>query len=152
MGTTRSNGARTKTVWMMGHRVTLIPCGDRYFALDITTPPGVPGPPPHYHEDSDELFHVLEGSLEIRSGDEWLRLEKGESFTVSQGAVHTFRNPTDADVRWLTGWSPLGFQEWFGRYGVDAQEPDARNRSVSEEVIGRAVGACAGFGMVIADA
>ena len=35
--------ARPKTVWMLGHRVTLIPCGGSHFLLDITTPPGVPG-------------------------------------------------------------------------------------------------------------
>jgi len=151
MSDTQATGARTKTIWMMGHRATLIPCGERYFALDITTPAGVPGPPPHFHEDSEEMFHVLGGSLEVRSGDQWLRLEAGESLTVPRGGVHTFRNPTDTDVRWLTGWNPLGFQEWFGLYGVDALEPDARDRSVSEEVIGRAVEACAGFGMVIVD-
>ncbi|HSN54635.1 MAG TPA: cupin domain-containing protein [Candidatus Sulfomarinibacteraceae bacterium] len=142
---------KPKTVWMFGHRVTLIPCGDANFALEITTPPGVSGPPPHYHTDSDEMFHVFEGALELSCNGQWLRVEAGEGFTVPRGAVHTFRNPTGEDARWLTGWNPLGFQEWFARYGVDASTPDAEARSLSEDVVAAAVAATASFGMVLAE-
>ena len=142
--------SKSKIIWMLGHRVTVIPCGGLSFALEITTPPGVPGPPPHYHTDSDEMFHIFDGALELYCDGRWLRVEAGEGFTVPLGAVHTFRNPTDSDVRWLTGWNPLGFQEWFARYGVDASSPDAAAKSLSDEVVAAAVGASAGFGMVLA--
>jgi len=141
----------TKTVWVLGHRVTLIPCGEVWFALEITSPPGVPGPPPHFHDDSDEMFHVFEGALEVFDGTGWSRLEAGQTTTVPRGGVHTFRNPTDGDVRWLTGWNPVGFQDWFAAVGVEASLPDARERSVADDVIAPAVEACARFGMTIVE-
>ena len=140
-----------RTSWVLGHRVTMIPCGDSYYLMDIVTPPGVPGPPPHYHTDAAEMFYVMDGALEVRCGDTWTRLEAGETLDVPVGEVHTFRNPTDGDVRWVTGWNPLGFQRFFAELGVDASEPDARARSVSEERIARVVAECGRFGMVIAD-
>ncbi len=138
-----------RTAWVLGHRVTMIPCHGSYFLMDITTPPGVPGPPPHYHTDAAEMFYVLDGALEVRCGDEWVRLEQGRTFDVPVGAVHTFRNPTDRDVRWLTGWNPIGFQRFFADMGVDVKEPDARALSVSGERIARVVAEAERYGMVI---
>ena len=140
-----------KSVWMLGHEIHLIPCGGQYFVLDVVTPRGVSGPPPHLHEDSDEMFYVLEGALELLCGEDWQRVEAGESFNVPRGEVHTFRNPTEGSVRWLTAWNPPGFQDWFANHGVNAAEPDAAARSVSEDAILAAVGAAASYGMVLAE-
>jgi Cupin domain len=51
------------------------------------TPPGG-GPPPHYHLNEDEAFHVLEGRVAFFSGGEWHEVGPGaESFTHSRMLV-----------------------------------------------------------------
>ena len=50
-----------RSMWVIGHRVTPLTCAGRVVALEVATPPGVPGPPPHYHEDCAEFFYVTAG-------------------------------------------------------------------------------------------
>ena len=51
-----------------------------------------------------EIVHVVEGSLELRVGEERHLLGPGESVTYSPRDPHTWRNPSDSDeaiVLWL---------------------------------------------------
>jgi mannose-6-phosphate isomerase-like protein (cupin superfamily) len=48
----------------------------------------------HAHEDEDELFLVLEGSLTIEFRDGEVHLEKGEMYIVPRGVEH---NPVTKD-------------------------------------------------------
>ena len=50
---------KSKTVWMFGHRVTLIPCAEANFALEITTPPGVSGPPHWAMSQAPALYQEM---------------------------------------------------------------------------------------------
>jgi len=36
-----------RALWVIGHRVTPLIVGGRVAALEVATPVGVPGPPPH---------------------------------------------------------------------------------------------------------
>jgi mannose-6-phosphate isomerase-like protein (cupin superfamily) len=42
----------------------------------------------HEHPDTDELFLVLEGKLDIELRDQTVRLEPGELFVVPKGTEH----------------------------------------------------------------
>ena len=42
----------------------------------------------HHHDDTDELFLVLEGELLLRLRDRDVRLRKGEMFVVPRGMEH----------------------------------------------------------------
>lgn len=42
----------------------------------------------HRHEDADELFFVIEGSLRIEMRDCKIELEPGEFFIVPRGVLH----------------------------------------------------------------
>jgi mannose-6-phosphate isomerase-like protein (cupin superfamily) len=42
----------------------------------------------HRHEETDELFLVLDGTLEIELRDSTVRLEPGELFVVPRGTEH----------------------------------------------------------------
>ena len=57
-------------------------------------------PPLHVHTTEDELFHVLEGELRVRLGDEELRLGPGETALAPQGLAHTYRVESP-QARWL---------------------------------------------------
>jgi mannose-6-phosphate isomerase-like protein (cupin superfamily) len=140
------------SLWVIGHRVTLLPVGGRVAAIDVITPAGVPGPPPHHHDDADEFFYVIEGRLGVMRNDTWTSLGPGDYTNVPQGTVHSFRNDGPDDVRVITGFEPQGFERFFVEYGIDADEVGAFESSVSEATIARVVAGCAQFGMILAPA
>jgi mannose-6-phosphate isomerase-like protein (cupin superfamily) len=61
-----------RTLEMLGVRITLLvtaeDTGGAWSLLEYTAPPRFPGPAPHYHERTSELFHVLDGELTMRLG------------------------------------------------------------------------------------
>jgi quercetin dioxygenase-like cupin family protein len=57
-------------------------------------------PPLHVHTTEDELFHVLEGELRVRLGDDELRLRPGDTALAPQGIAHTYRVESPR-ARWL---------------------------------------------------
>lgn len=57
-------------------------------------------PPLHVHRTEDELFHVLDGALRLRVGEEELDLPAGEAAVAPKGIPHTYRVET-AEARWL---------------------------------------------------
>jgi len=138
-----------KAMWVIGHRVTPLRAGGRVVALEVATPVGVPGPPPHYHEDCAEMFFVTAGRLGVMRNGEWTSLGPGEHAEVPRGVVHTFRNEGDEEVRAITGFDPAGFEAFFEEYGVDASQPGAFEESVSPDMIQRVVEGCGRFGMVL---
>lgn len=73
------DGASTqlRSLWVIGHRVTPITVNDRVVVLEVATPAGVPGPPPHYHEDCAEFFFVTAGRLGVMKDGEWTTLGPG---------------------------------------------------------------------------
>jgi mannose-6-phosphate isomerase-like protein (cupin superfamily) len=150
--TTTASTTKLASMWVIGHRVTLLRAGGRVMALEVVSPPGVPGPPPHHHEDCAEFFFVTRGRVAITRGDEHLLLEEGDYAEVPRGVIHTFANAGDADSRVITGFEPAGFEAFFEAFGVDASAPGAFEASVSEEMIARVVQECADFGMILAPA
>jgi mannose-6-phosphate isomerase-like protein (cupin superfamily) len=148
----RADPNETRSLWVIGHRVTLIPVGGRVAALEVVTPAGVPGPPPHHHEDADESFYVTAGRLGVMCDDTWTSLEPGDYMNVPRGTVHSFRNEGPDDVRVITCFEPQGFERFFLEYGFDVAEPGAFETSVSEATIARVIEGCAQFGMILAPA
>ena len=73
-----------------------------------TLPPGG-GPPPHYHLNEDETFHVLEGRVAFLLGGEWREVGPGASAFMPRGVVHTFKNVGDQPSRILIMTTPRNF-------------------------------------------
>ena len=48
---TRSNAMDTNNLlWVLGHKIRLLDTDESYGMVEITSPPHVPGPPPHFHK------------------------------------------------------------------------------------------------------
>jgi quercetin dioxygenase-like cupin family protein len=50
-------------------------------------------PPLHIHHDEDEIFHVLEGEVRYRVGDQERRASAGEMLLTLKGIPHICRTP-----------------------------------------------------------
>jgi quercetin dioxygenase-like cupin family protein len=138
-----------ESAWVLGHRVRRWQTDDSYGLIEVTSPPKVPGPPPHYHKTDREFFLILKGALDVMTDGAWKTMRAGEFVELRPGAVHTFVNNTDEDTVWITGWRPKGFQRFFQEFGIPSDEERARERSVSDEVVQRVVAGCERFGMYV---
>ena len=87
-----------------------------------TLPPGG-GPPPHYHLNEDETFHVLEGRIAFLLNGEWREVGPGASAFMPRGVVHTFKNVGDETSRILIMTTPSGFEKFFARCAAEFAKP-----------------------------
>ncbi len=56
---------------------------------------------PHYHEDMQEAFVILEGQAEITIGGEKERLSKGDLVLIPERAVHVMKNIGPTDLHYI---------------------------------------------------
>jgi quercetin dioxygenase-like cupin family protein len=66
-------------------------------------------PPLHVHHQEDEIFHILEGELRFRVGDEELRAGPGETLLAAKGVPHTYVVESERG-RWLVTTSNGDFE------------------------------------------
>ncbi len=113
--------------------------GGAFALVEYTADPDGRSPPPHFHEETDEVVFVLDGTIECTVGDEDLAAEAGDTVWIPRGTVHTF-SVTGTRPAWLLGIiSPGGFEGYFeemGEYlasqGPGAPEPDQVQRKAAE--------------------
>jgi quercetin dioxygenase-like cupin family protein len=137
-------------LWVLGHKIRVIETDASYGMIEVTSPPKVPGPPPHYHKSESEFFFIVTGALDVVSNGTQQRCQAGCFVELPPGTVHTFVNNTDGDVVWITGWRPKGFQRFFQDFGIAATEADARARSTAEHVVQKVVQSVERYGMYVA--
>lgn len=89
--------------------------------IDETAPGG--GPPPHWHDNEDEWFLPLKGSVEFFLNGDWQEVPLGTSVFVPKGTVHTFRNCGDEPLELLIHTMPSGFEVFFERCAEVFAEP-----------------------------
>ena len=46
----------------------------------------------HRHPNCTEAIHLLSGTVQQRSGDEWIVMEAGDTVLVHEGTIHQTRN------------------------------------------------------------
>lgn len=68
-----------------------------------TLPPGSTSSLKHWHQNEDELIHVLDGEVTLLEGDTSAVLRSGDTATFKAGAAvgHCLQNRSDRDVRYL---------------------------------------------------
>ena len=112
---------------------------DQLALTEFLLPAHQGGPPRHVHHQHCDAFYVLEGEATIEVADEVVRAGPGDFVAAPAGVVHTFRNESDADVRFLNIHAPsMDFHEYLlGRHdGFDQHDPPADGgRPVSDAVV-----------------
>ena len=80
-----------KALWGPGDMYTFLVTGEQtggsHFAMEGLVPPGG-GPPPHTHDNEDEMFLVVDGILEVQEKSENRTLGAGEFYIVKRGVEH----------------------------------------------------------------
>ena len=67
----------------------------------------------HIHQNEDEHFVVLEGSLHIASGDQRFDAPAGTAVTIGKGVPHAWCNLTNTPLRMLVIFSPGNIEGLF---------------------------------------
>ena len=78
------------------------------------------GPGPHSHADHDDIFYVIEGTMSVLVGDEWVDAGVGAFVRAPAGVTHDFANRTDRRAGVLNIYIPGGLErdmagivDWF---------------------------------------
>ena len=95
--------------------------GAAYSISEWSLAPNTTGPGAHAHPE-DDVFYVLEGTMTIRVGDDWIEAPPGSFALVPGGITHDFENRSSAPARVLNFSCPGPFEhqmpsiaEWFAR-------------------------------------
>lgn len=93
---------------------------EKYSISEWWLEPNSDGPGAHRHEDNDEIFYVLEGTIAILVGDKWIDAEKGTFIRIPAKTTHDFANRTGEKTGVLNFFIPGGFErnmpaivKWF---------------------------------------
>ena len=79
-------------------------------------------PPLHVHSTEDELFHVLEGELRVRVGEDERRLGAGETALAPKGVPHSYRVESP-QARWLVSTARGDFERFVRELSRPAASP-----------------------------
>ncbi len=103
------------TVMGIRHRLLLTGAetGGAYALLKLSIPPGV-GLPAHVHANEDEVFHIVEGSADVRIGDERFDARAGATIVGPRGVPHGYTATSKDACRMLVVVTPAGFERFFG--------------------------------------
>ena len=92
----------------------------KYSISEWWVEPHSDGPGPHAHDENDEVFYVLEGTLTFRIDDDWVDADKGTFIRIPAKTTHDFKNKTPERAGVLNFFIPGGFErdmpsivKWF---------------------------------------
>ena len=122
-------------IWVLGHKVSPQKLSANYDLAIGESQTGVPGPPPHHHDNYHESFYIVEGEMDFVINGAPKKVSKGESIDIPPGTLHTFQNSGKELCKWVNIHSPKGFSDFFSKYGVPDSEPEAMKKSVAPEII-----------------
>jgi quercetin dioxygenase-like cupin family protein len=94
--------------------------GGAFAVLELVALPGAE-PPPHIHRATDEVYCLLEGSLDVLDGGRTFTAQEGSIVHIPRGTLHAWRNATAEPARALLFVLPAGFEGVVEEVGV----PDA---------------------------
>ena len=69
--------------------------------------------PDHYHEWEDQTFHVIEGRLDVKIGEQTFQAEAGDCIHCPRGVSHYMKNIGESQVRLFSYIFPGDWAEDF---------------------------------------
>jgi mannose-6-phosphate isomerase-like protein (cupin superfamily) len=78
-------------------------------------------PPTHVHHHDDEIFHLIEGRMRFRVGNEEFVLEAGQSAVAPKGIPHAFRVESPEGARGLNIMAGANFENFVRAMGRPAR-------------------------------
>jgi quercetin dioxygenase-like cupin family protein len=127
--------ALTHMAVYVGDTYTILLCGaqtaGRYALIDMLIPPGG-GPPPHRH-DFEEMFHVLEGTVEVTLRGATTTASAGYTVNVPANAPHNFTNASREPARLLCLVTPAGLEGYFAEFGDPVSSRTASAPDLTDE-------------------
>ena len=84
--------------------------GDAYSVSEWRLEPNSGGPGAHSHDDNDEIFRIVDGTMSMLVGDRWIDAPSGSVIVVPAGVTHDFANRTDAPAALFNVFIPGGFE------------------------------------------
>ena len=100
---------------------------NRIGAAEFTLPPGLKGPPAHWHEMHDETFLTTKGTIRYHlpkedGSEDTIDAAEGDYVTVPVRAPHTFSNPTDQEAKFYNTYTPAYYINYFKLLATYVQE------------------------------
>lgn len=93
------------------------------------------GPPLHIHSLQHETFHIIEGELTVKVGDELVTAKTGDFLYIPKGVIHTYVNLKEGSIARAVGnLAPGGFYKFveeLNHYQTTAHPPE---RAKVEEI------------------
>ena len=86
--------------------------GVRMAVIEQAAAPGT-GPPWHVHSREDEVFNVIEGTVQFWRGTETFVKDAGAVVVLPKGIPHTFKNVGQTRSRVLFTLIPDGLEKFF---------------------------------------
>lgn len=74
------------------------------------------GPPLHRHQNEDEAWYILEGTLRFRLDTQIASAPTGTFVFVPRGVPHCFQNVGEQSARILVMFAPSGMERFFDRF------------------------------------
>ncbi len=113
-------------------RVSSADTGGEFEVIELGTPPGGGGSPPHIHHEHDECFYITDGTYTFLIGNQEVQAPAGSVIFVPRGMRHGFK-ATDGS-RALGFIIPAGIEGFFRELGAGmiAGRPDAELRAELE--------------------
>ncbi len=115
-------------------RLTGQQTGNGLTMVEVVNAPGT-GVPPHVHEHEDEVFHVLEGQLELTTESGTHVAGAGTIAFLPRGKMHGYRAIGDAPARALVTATPSGIEHMFRE--LAALPPGPPDLARVSEICGR---------------
>ena len=69
------------------------------------------GPDAHFHRSISESFYVLDGTIRLYDGRDWIDGQPGDFLFVPEGGIHAFRNESGAPASMLILFAPGATRE-----------------------------------------
>jgi mannose-6-phosphate isomerase-like protein (cupin superfamily) len=104
------NGGMGIRVWMRSAMTNGL-----FSSVECAVAPKIMGPPPHFHDELDEIMFVLEGIASVVVEDEIVQVEAGGWHLRPRKIKHTFFNASDKPLRFVDMYFNQPFEEYLER-------------------------------------